>query len=356
MKNFFSAATVAFLLIAGNAHAAILTVNNNSTSPGQYTSLQAAITAAHAGDTLLVSGSNTDYGPNGYNITINKPLTLLGTGFNPIKDNALTSKISNVILQSGSAGTVIVGFVIANNLSTDYNVQVNNITIKRNFIGQINSWGDSWILQENIFGLNNSAITLNGNNILVKNNIFQGSPYTGISNQAANTNFVFSNNVVFGNNFVANNFYNAVVSNNIFYDSSKVSVQYFSTNTANTTFTKNIVYGNPAANPFYTNNNGNTESGNSYNTDPQFNSVKLTAAYGFYMVLDLTSDLSLKATSPGHNYGTDGKDVGLFGVAGSLNPLTGSPAIPQISTMNILNTVVAPGATLNVQIKAKSNN
>jgi len=68
MKNFFSAATVAFLLIAGNAHAAILTVNNNSTSPGQYTSLQAAITAAHAGDTLLVSGSNTDYGPRTFRL------------------------------------------------------------------------------------------------------------------------------------------------------------------------------------------------------------------------------------------------------------------------------------------------
>lgn len=356
MKNFFSAAIIAFLVIAGNAHAAILTVNNNSTSPGQYTSLQAAITAAHSGDTLLVSGSNTDYGPNSAGININKPLTLWGTGYNPIKDNPLTSKISYLNLQSGSAGTVIVGFVIAGNLSTDYNVQVNNITVKRNFIGPINSVGDNWILQENIFGLSNGNLTLNGNNILVKNNIFQGSPYTGISNQPSNTNFVFSNNVVFGNNFVANNFYNAVVSNNIFYDSSKVSVQYFSSSTANTTFTKNIVYGNPAANPFYTNNNGNTESGNSYNTDPQFNSVKLGTSYGYYIVLDLTSDLSLKATSPGHNTGTDGKDIGLFGGAGSLNPLTGYPAIPQITTMNIQNTVVAPGATLNVQIKAKSNN
>lgn len=358
MKNFFSAAIIALTVIAGNAHAAILTVNNNSTSPGQYTGLQAAITAAHNGDTLLVSGSNTDYGPNGYTITINKPLTLWGTGYNPIKDNPLTSKISNIDLQSGSSGTVIVGFIIASSLYSDNNAQINNITVKRNFINQLSdAWGDSWIIQENIFGISTYGIYINGNNILVKNNIFQGNPYTAIGNQSANTNFIFSNNVVFCNGSSSNTFYNAVVSNNIFYDSTKTSISYASGASANSTFANNIVYGNPQANVFNIGTNGNTESGNKYNTDPQFNTLKLSKdGWGFWEILDITSDLTLKATSPGHNYGTDGKDVGLFGGAGSLNPLTGSPAIPQISTMNILNTVVAPGATLNVQIKAKSNN
>jgi hypothetical protein len=88
-----------------------------------------------------------------------------------------------------------------------------------------------------------------------------------------------------------------------------------------------------------------------------FTNVKLNkSGYGYYEVLDFTSDLTLKATSPGHNAGTDGKDIGLYGGVGTQNPLTGCPSIPQITTMNILNTVIAPGGTLNVVIKAKSGN
>lgn len=68
------------------------------------------------------------------------------------------------------------------------------------------------------------------------------------------------------------------------------------------------------------------------------------------------SNLALKSTSPGHNAGTDGKDIGLYGGAGAQNPLTGVPPIPLVTTMNINNVTVAPGGTLSVTIKAKSNN
>jgi hypothetical protein len=265
MKNFISFVLLATIACVNNVKASIITVNNNTTSPGQYTSLQAAITAAHSGDTILVSGSNTDYASSA-TITINKPVTLLGTGYNPIKDNPFVSKIANIDLQAGSDGTVIAGFLITGNLGSD-NTPIANVTVKRNFLNYLNDAnGNGWVLQENVFGENGQGFSVNGNNIVVKNNVIQGTIYVAIGNQASNTNFIVTNNIFFSNIGSSNVFYNAVVSNNIFYDSNKVSVNYAATQSANSTFTNNIVYGDPATNPLDTGVNGNTGSGNKYNT------------------------------------------------------------------------------------------
>ena len=46
--------------------ATVRTVNNNSNlpgNPGQYTTIQAAITASSSGDTILIAGSPTPYAP-----------------------------------------------------------------------------------------------------------------------------------------------------------------------------------------------------------------------------------------------------------------------------------------------------
>jgi len=356
MKKFLPIALMATVAF-GSSKASILTANNSTTSPGQYTTLQAAITAAHTGDTILVSGSTIDYASNG-TITINKQLTLWGTGYNLIKDNPVPSKISSIELQSGSGGTVIAGFIISNYIASDNGVQTNSITIKRNFLSYITDYqGDNWLIQENVFGLSTSGSSLNGNGIVVKNNIFQGNPYVAISNQSANTGFVFSNNLVFGNQNAGYTFYNAVVSNNIFYDSTKSACNYINGPSTNCSFSNNIVYGNPNPNVLDTGVNGNTGSGNRYNTNPMFTNLKIAQdGWNYFSVVDFTGDLTLRATSPGHNAGTDTRDIGLYGGSGSQNPLTGNPPIPQISTMNILNTVIAPGTTLNVQLKAKSNN
>jgi hypothetical protein len=79
MKKFLPIALMATVLTTGSLKANQLTVSNLSTSPGQYTSLQTAINAANAGDTILVSGSGTDYALN-TTINISKPVTLYGPG------------------------------------------------------------------------------------------------------------------------------------------------------------------------------------------------------------------------------------------------------------------------------------
>ena len=76
------------------SYADIITVSNNPDSPGQYTSLPAAIAAASVGDTILVSGSPTNYG----SITINKKLTLFGSGYDPNNTFAKVAYLQTVTL------------------------------------------------------------------------------------------------------------------------------------------------------------------------------------------------------------------------------------------------------------------
>jgi len=68
-------------------------------------------------------------------------------------------------------------------------------------------------------------------------------------------------------------------------------------------------------------------------------------------------DYRLQPGSAAANYGTDGKDVGIYGGTSPIDyPLAGEPPVPQIKSMTINNNVVPPGGTLNVNVKAKKAN
>jgi hypothetical protein len=56
--------------------AGVITVSNVSNRPAQYTGLQAAVDAAAAGDTILITGGGANYG----NVTLVKRLVLIGEG------------------------------------------------------------------------------------------------------------------------------------------------------------------------------------------------------------------------------------------------------------------------------------
>ena len=62
--------------ISFSGQSKVLTVSNNTNSPGQYTDLQAACDAAVSNDTLYVHASEKDYG----SIYIRKRLVLIGEG------------------------------------------------------------------------------------------------------------------------------------------------------------------------------------------------------------------------------------------------------------------------------------
>lgn len=323
------------------SQAKILTVSNNPNSPGQYTSLQTAIDSASNGDSIYVHGSSTSYG----NVTVKKRISLFGTGNMPNKVNTLVSQIGNISLDtisgiSGGSGTKIMGFNL--NRATGYSGSggTKNILISRNYFisggTKITITGTGWTIENNI--IYPSSININNNgNVTIQNNIFSGSTII-TSNQPT---VVISNNIFFGTSPAFSVLNNAIIANNIF---SGTSPKGTGVNT--NTFSNNITYQTAYDTiPF----GSNTGSGNIIAQDPLYTNV-LTNAFNY------SYDFSLQGTSPGKNAGTDGKDLGAYGGAKPFVDMTGTPAIPQVNSIVILNPVIQAGDSLKVVIKAKKQN
>jgi hypothetical protein len=62
----------------------------------------------------------------------------------------------------------------------------------------------------------------------------------------------------------------------------------------------------------------------------------------------------LNATSLGVKYGTDGTDCGIYGGSYPMPNMTGATTLPQVISVDIQNSVIPVGGTLNVELKAKS--
>ena len=325
------------------SHATVRTVNNNPNSPGQYTNLQTAVNASTSGDTIYVHGSATSYG----SISIKKRLSLFGTGNKPNKTNILVSQLVDIQLDttngvSGASGTSIIGFSLNSVNGYSGTGGTKNIVISRNYFTsggtKINITGGNWRIENNI--ISQSSVNINSkNNIFILNNIFDNASLLG-SNQP---NVIVSNNIFLGyTSFSAlNSVTNAILTNNIFYGASAngtgVDNNIFSNNLSYQTSNDTLPYGT------------NTGSGNFINQNPLFTNVSATNfSYSF--------DFSLAAASPGKNAGTDGKDLGIYGGSKPMVDMTGSPAIPQMKSVTILNPMIPVGDSLHVIIKAKKQN
>ena len=325
------------------ASATVITVNNNTNSPGQYTNLQTAINAAAIGDTIYVHGSAATYG----SVVIKKRITLIGTGSKPNKVNKLVSQINNIQLDtvnnvSGGSGTRIIGFTLNSVIGYGATGGTKNILIARNYFisggTKVVITGLGWKMENNI--IESGVVNLNNNsNTVVQNNIFSSSNLLS-SNQAT---VVISNNIFlayppFTAIYLVSN---ALIANNIFMGSSPKE-----TGVANNTFSNNITYQTAYDTiPFGT----NIGSGNLVAKDPKFKNV---AANNF----SYAYDFALDTISPGLNAGTDGKDIGVYGGAKPFVDLTGAPAIPQIKSLSILNPIIPAGDSLRIVIKANKQN
>jgi Secretion system C-terminal sorting domain len=82
------------LLTITPADATVLTVDNNTGSSPDFTSLSDAVLAAAAGDTLIVAASATNYG----DIVVDRPLTIAGSGW----CSAAMSAVNNATIVSDS--------------------------------------------------------------------------------------------------------------------------------------------------------------------------------------------------------------------------------------------------------------
>jgi len=137
-----------------------------------------------------------------------------------------------------------------------------------------------------------------------------------------------------------------------FFSNRSFGRKFFSRFSANGTGVDNNIFSNNLS--YQTSNDTlpygtNTGSGNFINQNPLFTNVSATNfSYSF--------DFSLAAASPGKNAGTDGKDLGIYGGSKPMVDMTGSPAIPQMKSVTILNPMIPVGDSLHVIIKAKKQN
>ncbi len=324
-----SSAVLILVLATMHAHATTRTVSNFANHPAQYTSVQTAITNSAIGDTILVTGSTTSYG----DFTLNKRLTIIGAGHN---NGGPSSQFGNVIFDSGSSNSVLVGF-LGNLIYVNFATTISGLRIERcritTAITYFNNFPTSDLTIRNCVVVGDITLGTNSNNVLVTNNLIRGTLNVAT---ASATNMVISHNIFLnttaGN--ALNNLSSALVSDNIFWGRTPVNatLNYCVFNNNITYQTSNDVI------PFGT----NTGTNNQVGVNPLFvNAPDRSNNLGY--------DYQLQAGSTGHNAGSDGTDIGAFGGASAFVDLTGRARVPLVTTLSILNSSIGQGGSLNVE-------
>ena len=392
-----------FLILGLSTSAQTIRIaDNNSTRPtgaNIYATIQAAVNAALPGDLVYVQPSPTSYG----GVTIDRPITLRGIGFNTGKDIALSSTVGDIVLtntvsnSTNASGTNLEGLV-ANNIymgfkTGTFSFTFTNITISNCSVAFIYH-GSGYMPASNITIQNCSIYYLyfhesTVSQLLVYGNLVTGGLVFGTWNQASGSpvgccssfggsmsSVIFSNNIV--TQTTTNQFFSTIsamaITNNVFIaGTDKPGSRFISGQLTDATVTNNIFYGTTpgsSGSPFERNsflNNisfgtsndalpppgsgvGNTGSGNQVSIDPKF----VNAIYGAAYLA--TMDFTLQAGSPAKNAGTDGTDIGITGGAypATTNFSLKTPHAPVIMTLNPA-AIVPQGQPIQTNIKAKSN-
>jgi hypothetical protein len=373
------------LIICGSLTAQIRTVSQDEGIPAQYSTIQAAVDAAQAGDTIYVYGSDANYVET---VTINKRLVLIGAGYNPNKQNRTPTKVQSISIIRGTAtaanpsGTIISGFEIFSSVdiykSSSEALAPTDLIIERCKINSLSrSSGANLLIRHNIINylyLYGGWTSGSGANISIHNNIIRdlsaiNSGTTFVSNNiiqyvtATIKNSTWVNNILLGETEVDNPsplFINAIngIAGNTFNNNLVATTVLFSTSEA--------VYYTPSTsiiNSYYydaTYQGVNSGNDNLEGVNPMFENRQMDKPLDFYL-----NDYRLKTGSPGKNAGTDGKDIGIYGgsnpwpdggAPGSGFQLSPMPAIPHITNMIILNPIVPLGEAIQVDIKAQTGN
>jgi len=332
MKKIIIYSFLAFL--TNSVNAATLQVDNNAVNPSVYTNIQTAINTAIAGDTIMVKGYYNDF-------EINKPLTVIGTGYN----NEVTYVDGRVTISSHSV--TLTGFRInfanfAVWLQTNPPFILNNVIIERCYItGPIEirafggAFGNGIKFRNNIIGrgpggYGNLGLGGNPRVLTFENNIINdfnigGNPAIG------NDTFLVRNNL-FINGASINGNSDAIVSNNIFYASNPQGC-------SSCTFFNNLTYLS-TTNDTLPGNNATNLIGNPLMID--------FPGGGFSM----SNDYSLSSTSPCIGTGTGGTNIGITGGYFPFKVGDG-PKIPVVEFLNISNSAVQQGSQFFLQFDAR---
>lgn len=370
MKTRISFVMTIAMLLGTEVFATIHTVSNDANKPAQYSDVQTAISNALAGDTIYVNGTQYLY-PD---FTINKKLILIGAGYNSSNQLNLITQVNNIYFMKDSgtqdgSGSVITGFKINYNISmASGTLAITNIRLFRNMINSLSpapwlvSGVSNWIIYNNIFtsriDCSNGYGTGGCTNFIIQNNIFTQN--NGIGNFGQSSIVIDHNLFIHGNAFYNLQF--TTITNNIITSSDNTQVMNSGvtncTFNANISLSQNISPGSTGPNGSFLAQN-NTGGSNIVGSDPLFTTCSDFNNYngGF--------NYRLQSGSPGHNAGTDGTDIGIYGgtyafpsggAPGSGYDMSAFPPIPQVTNMNIQNASVLPGAQLKVSVQATVNN
>ncbi len=350
MKNFSLTSLLVLCFLV--AQADVLTVDNNGNAPsGVFTTVAAAITAANSGDTILVIPSSSTYG----NITISKPLVVIGVGFNPDMDIPFTSQVGIVTINTASSGTRLVGLDITNRVTlgnttgTLSDIVIENCDLHYVLTNGINSLVNVLIRQNVITSNVNSGSSLtlnvsNQSNIRVTNNVFSFLSSSTIywGPQSTTGGITFDHNLFLGSasQRAFRQLVNCLVTNNIF-----IGVP-----ASSTVSSTNVVYRDNLANSFdFSTLTGTniTETGNTSNTAPTFTNLPLSTVTYTY---DL--DPSLAMGSAGELAASDGTDLGVFGGTSPFK-LSGS-VLPVVRQFNLPSNIVE-GQNADADIEVTGN-
>jgi hypothetical protein len=323
-----------------SSNATVRTVSNNTIAAGQYTSVQAAVDASVAGDTVYIHGSVNSYG----SVTLNKRLVLIGAGHKVSGTQYnLSTYLDYIYLSQGNSttlptGSIIKGIILSSVQGAGGSLSVNNILLERCFFyNSLYLCGDNWIMKNNFIG---GIFIQNFNNIIISNNVFGSYIYSSDKPSVVITNNVFLNGSYLNGISYAN------ITNNIF-----IEPNYEAFAGSQNTYNKNIfIYADPLNYHVFPP-AGNTGIGNQNTTDNQFVS---TIPLNVSLDLSRNYDWNLLATSLGKLYGTDGTDCGIYGGSYPMPNLTGATTIPQMVSMDIQNSVIPLNGTLNVEIKSRN--
>jgi len=345
------------------SYAAKITVDNSPGSAAAHNTIQAAVTAASSGDTLLVYGSSYTYAA----FSVDKALTIVGSaGVDPEVTNENRPAINYVSLAAGSSGSVITGFNIG--YIQAYNTTVNDIGIYNNYFTSTTTgvqWysctSNNWIIEGNVFIANgqndfisNYSNTATLNNILIKNNYFEMGLYHYYIGTYNNAAFTYRNNifVVRSNSNTYPICYSCgstLFENNIFWVTDVAYTDITGQNCTNCVFNNNIIYNSAGATMTAINSIGNGVSGNNniMNQDPQF--VNFVPGNGY----TIAENYRVANASPGDNTGTDGTDIGLYGGNYNWENRKYPKAFPHQEVLNVINNSVPQGTPVNINLKAR---
>jgi len=309
--------------------------------PTSFSNLPDAHTAAQDGDTLFLSGGliqpYSDF-------TINKSLHIVGTGHYPDSTTATnTTMIYTLRFLNGAGGGSIEGCVI-NDLYIGYaeNQNFTGFSVKRCSVGNLYlgydnvSTFESIFLTDNVF--QNYVIIKDGYpNIVITRNIFN------LMNCNAQ-GLLFKNNIMY--TYYAQalmGLSNCVLENNIIIntDGAGNPGPYFNIGSSYCEFFNNIFM----------------QTVDYWGLNSQFNSLTAQTLTGTFVnangySFNYSYNYHLLSSSPGKNFGTDGKDVGLYG---TLFPYKDGavPFNPHIMSKSISGETT-PSQVLNVNISVSA--